>query len=213
LLKNRIQNPRNLFVKNVIDKTVAVVVFLLCIPVMGVIALSLFLENPKAPILFRQQRVAKGGGRFWLLKFRTMYPDSDAILQEYLQSHPDKRREWRKYRKLKGYDPRVTRVGKILRRYSLDELPQLFNVLKGDMSLVGPRPYLAEEVERMGDAAHTIFLLKPGMTGLWQVSGRNSLTFSERIDIDIWYLYNWSLWNDFVILLKTIRALYEKSGY
>ena len=122
------------------------------------------------------------------------------------------RREWEQYKKLKSCDPRVTRVGKFLRKYSLDELPQFLNILKGDMSLAGPRPYIMEELKEVESLKSVILQVKPGITGLWQISGRSSLPFKERIKIDEYYIRNWSLWLDIIILLKTFRVTTSGSG-
>jgi len=141
-----------------------------------------------------------------------MYKDGDAKLQDYLDQHPEAKKEWEEFKKLKGFDPRVTKIGKFLRKTSLDELPQLINVIKGEMSLVGPRPYLPREREDMEDYFSTITVAKPGITGLWQVSGRNELTFKERLILDAWYVQNWSLWLDIVILFKTVKVLIKGEG-
>src|SRR5262249_7545002 len=133
-------------------------------------------------------------------------------LHEHLNGHAGAREEWQEYAKLKSSDPRVTRVGRVLRRFSIDEMPQLFNVLAGDMSLVGPRPYLPSETERMGDFIQTILKAPPGRTGLWQVSGRNELTFDQRLRLDEYYVRNWSLWMDVVLLVKTIAISLRRNG-
>ena len=141
-----------------------------------------------------------------------MYLNSDEILQEFLEKNPEAKKEWDKYKKLKSYDPRVTKIGKFLRATSLDELPQIFNVLKGDMSLVGLRPYLPREISDMGEYKDIILLTRPGITGLWQISGRNELTFQDRLKLDTWYVLNWSLWLDIVILFKTIKVVLNREG-
>jgi len=141
-----------------------------------------------------------------------MYLNSDEILQEFLEKNPEAKKEWDKYKKLKSYDPRVTKIGKFLRATSLDELPQIFNVLKGDMSLVGLRPYLPREISDMGEYKDIILLTRPGITGLWQISGRNELTFQDRLKLDTWYVLNWSLWLDIVILFKTIKVVLKREG-
>jgi undecaprenyl-phosphate galactose phosphotransferase len=141
-----------------------------------------------------------------------MYADNQRRLQDYLAGSPAAKSEWEHFAKLKAYDPRVTRVGKLLRRFSLDELPQLVNILRGEMSLVGPRPYLPRETERMGDFAETILKAPPGVTGLWQVSGRNELTFDQRLRLDEYYVRNWSLWMDIIVLVKTIGAVLRGKG-
>ena len=141
-----------------------------------------------------------------------MYQNSDEQLQTYLAAHPDKKREWDIYQKIKGYDPRVTRVGAFLRRTSLDELPQILNVLKGDMSLVGPRPYLPREKDKIGSDLRTIALAKPGITGMWQTSGRSDTTFAERVSMDTWYVRNWSVWIDIMYLIKTFSVVVHSKG-
>jgi undecaprenyl-phosphate galactose phosphotransferase len=134
-----------------------------------------------------------------------MYRDADERLQEYLALHPDAAAEWQRYWKLRGPDPRVTRVGAWLRRYSLDEVPQVFNVLRAEMSLVGPRPYLPRELPMLdGDGMLDV---RPGMTGLWQVSGKNALEYTQRVKLDRWYVSNWSLWLDVMILAKSVPAV------
>jgi len=141
-----------------------------------------------------------------------MYLNHDKLLKAYLATYPDTAVEWQTYKKLKGYDPRVTRIGTFLRKTSLDELPQIFNVLTGEMSLVGSRPYLPREENDMKYHIDTILLTPPGITGLWQVSGRNKLTFDARLRLDAWYVLNWSLWLDIVILFKTFRVVLKKEG-
>ena len=141
-----------------------------------------------------------------------MYTDEDKRLRKYLDNNEVARREWRKFVKLKSFDPRVTKIGNFLRRFSLDELPQLFNVFLGQMSLVGPRPYLPNERKEIGENLDLILETTPGITGLWQVSGRNELPFNERVALDTWYVRNWSLWLDTVILLKTFKAVLTGKG-
>jgi undecaprenyl-phosphate galactose phosphotransferase len=140
-----------------------------------------------------------------------MYVDADKKLKEILEKDPQKKKEWETYWKLKD-DPRVTKIGKFLRKTSLDELPQIFNVLKGEMSLVGPRPYLPREWDYIKDESSIIHALPPGITGLWQVSGRNNEDYNYRIMMDCWYVKNWNLWLDIVILIKTIRAVIKREG-
>ncbi|MRI83642.1 MAG: hypothetical protein C6I00_04400 [Nitratiruptor sp.] len=209
LLQNRLASRFNMALKEGTDKLLASILLLFFAPLLGIIALAVYLEDPSSPILYRQKRIGQGGREFLFYKFRTMDPSID--LQSYLLASPHLAQEYRRYKKLRN-DPRITRLGALLRRYSLDELPQLLNVLRGDMSLVGPRPYMPEELEEMGEYAQIILSVKPGLTGLWQVSGRNNLTFQERLHIDLWYVYNWSLWKDLVILLKTLRAILSKEG-
>jgi undecaprenyl-phosphate galactose phosphotransferase len=136
-----------------------------------------------------------------------MHVESEDLLTRHLTNDPTAAEEWRKFAKLREYDPRLTRLGGFLRRWSLDELPQLWNVLKGDMSLVGPRPYLPHEHGRIGAELFTILSSRPGMTGFWQVSGRNQLRFEDRVQLEAWYVRNWTVWFDCIILAKTFRAV------
>ena len=185
----------------------------LSVPVMFGIAIAVKLSSP-GPIFFVDRRLGKEGKQFNCLKFRTMFVNSDEILEEYLENNPSARKEWEEYAKLKSSDPRVTRIGRFLRRHSLDELPQLLNLLKGEMSLVGPRPYLPEELDKMGRYADIILNITPGITGLWQVSGRNELTFEDRLEMDAWYITNRSLGLDIMLFLKTFQVIVEgKSAY
>jgi undecaprenyl-phosphate galactose phosphotransferase len=163
------------------------------------------------PVFYRHQRIGKGGKPFVCFKFRTMVADAEAVLAAHLAAHPEALEEWRRDHKLKD-DPRITRFGAWLRRTSLDELPQLFNVLRGEMSLVGPRPVIAEELVRYGESRVYYVESTPGLTGLWQISGRNDLDYRRRVHLDCWYVKNWSLWYDLVILLKTPRAVLRGHG-
>jgi len=140
-----------------------------------------------------------------------MYEQSDILLQEYLQEHPQERDYYAQYHKYRS-DPRITPIGKVLRRTSLDELPQIFNVLKQEMSFIGPRPYMVEERDEAGEALIGILAVRPGITGLWQVSGRNEVDFKTRIELDIWYIRNWNLWMDATILIKTVKTVFFKEG-
>jgi len=175
-----------------------------------IISILIKLDSP-GPVFFRQERLGKDGKKFKLLKFRTMYKNSDEILKRFLSENPEMREEWEKFRKIRGKDPRVTHLGKFLRKWSIDEIPQLFHVLKGEMSLVGPRPYIPGELEN-NSSFKIITKVKPGVTGLWQISGRNLLTFEDRIKLDEFYIRNWSLWQDFVIILKTIKTILKGEG-
>jgi lipopolysaccharide/colanic/teichoic acid biosynthesis glycosyltransferase len=146
-----------------------------------------------------------------MLKFRTMVVDGDAVLQAHFADHPDEKELWESERKLPD-DPRVTAVGRLLRVTSLDELPQVLNILRGDMSLVGPRPIVAAEIPKYGDTFALYTQVRPGLTGLWQVSGRNDLTFQERIALDAYYVRKWSFWLDLYILLRTPRTIITGEG-
>lgn len=163
------------------------------------------------PAIYGHQRVGKDGKLFNCLKFRSMIINSKEVLDHVLATDPEAKSEWESTFKLKN-DPRITRIGHFLRRTSLDELPQLFNVLKGDMSLVGPRPIITEELERYSGEVDYYLLSKPGMTGLWQVSGRSDIDYSTRVYLDAWYVKNWSMWNDITILIKTIGVVLNRDG-
>jgi len=208
---NRLQNPIARFFKRAFDLAALIVSAPLWLPVIGLLSLAIWIGSGR-PIFYRDGRVGKNNTAFECVKFRSMYVDADEILEEYLEDNPEKQQEWDEYRKIKGPDPRVTPVGRFLRKTSLDELPQLFNILKGDMSLVGPRPMQQEEIDQYGSVFEKYQNVRPGITGLWQVSGRNELTFSDRADLDNWYIKNWSPWLDFVILVKTVPAVFTGTG-
>ncbi|HEY8472131.1 MAG TPA: sugar transferase [Natronosporangium sp.] len=193
-------------VKEVVDRAGAILLLVLCLPVLLVVAALVRLDSP-GPVLFRQVRVGKHGSEFVMYKFRTMYLDAEARLAEvrHLNEHDGVLFKIRQ-------DPRVTRVGRWLRRLSIDELPQLYNVVRGQMSLVGPRPPLPEEVAAYPDDVRRRLAVKPGMTGLWQVSGRADLPWEEAVRLDLRYVENWSLSLDLVILLRTLAAVCRASG-
>ena len=158
------------------------------------------------PPIYSHRRVGFRGREFKCYKFRTMVPDSDAVLDKLLEANEELARIWATHRKLPN-DPRVTPIGRFLRKSSLDELPQLFNILKGEMSLVGPRPVTAEEVSHYRASADKYLAVRPGLTGLWQVSGRNLMTFAERVRLDANYVDQWSLWSDVGIIARTPAAV------
>jgi exopolysaccharide production protein ExoY len=163
------------------------------------------------PVLVRHRRLGKGGRPFYCLKFRTMVVDAEGRLNELLEHDPMAQREWAEQQKL-THDPRVTSLGQVLRNTSVDELPQLVNVLKGEMSLVGPRPIVPDESAHYGEAFERCFSVPPGITGLWQVSGRNNCTYAERVSLDLRYATEWRLWTDLVILLRTVPAVLCQRG-
>ena len=209
-IKNNLSNPLTYLTKRMIDYILSLIIFILIIPVMILIAVLIKLSD-KGPVIYSHKRIGKNAKEFNCYKFRTMYVDADKKLKEILEKDPQKKKEWETYWKLKD-DPRVTKIGKFLRKTSLDELPQIFNVLKGEMSLVGPRPYLPREWDYIKDESSIIHALPPGITGLWQVSGRNNEDYNYRIIMDCWYVKNWNLWLDIVILIKTIRAVIKREG-
>jgi undecaprenyl-phosphate galactose phosphotransferase len=201
---NNLLKPWNVLVKRTLDLGLGGVLALFALPVVAIAALAVKLDSP-GPAFHTEPRVGRGGRKFPCFKLRTMYLDASERLAAHLVADPQAREEWERYRKLRRYDPRVTRVGRFLRRWSLDELPQLWNVLRGEMSLVGPRPYLPEETELLsGDGMLDV---PPGLTGLWQVSGRNALDFQTRQLLDRWYVSNWTPWLDLFILLRTPPAI------
>lgn len=201
---------RSLPGKRVGDVLLALVGSLILSPVALLAAAAIRWET-HGPVLFRQERLGVAGRRFTLLKFRSMRPDADAVLERILASDPDLRHEYHQFHKLRE-DPRVTRVGRWMRRLSLDEVPQLLNVLRGDMSLVGPRPYLPEEIDKLGEYAHEILAVRPGLTGLWQTSGRNRLPFSERVRLDAEYARTATLSGDFRLLAATLPTILIGEG-
>ncbi len=185
--------------------------FLVCLsPMMVMISLLVRLDSPGG-IFYSQDRLGIGGKIIKLLKFRTMYANGDQIFAERLKYDPALRQEWEKYQKIKN-DPRVTRVGAFLRKFSLDELPQIWNILKGEMSLVGPRPIMISQKEMYGPGYHDYCQIKPGITGLWQVSGRNHTTFARRAELDMEYIQRWSLWLDIYIIFQTIKEVLARDG-
>ncbi len=165
----------------------------------------------KGPVFFKQERMGKGGSRFEVYKFRTMHLNAEEKLIEILETDPEARQEYEIFHKLRN-DPRITSIGKVLRRYSLDEFPQLWNVVKGDMSLVGPRAYIPRELPKMRGMEDEVLACPPGLTGLWQVSGRNQLSFEERVTIDVNYKEMWSVSLDYYILLKTLPVVLTGNG-
>mgnify|MGYP001363768776 CR=1 FL=1 len=191
--------------KRATDLLIASIALLAALPVMVLVALLIKLTMGGA-VIFAHERVGHGGRRFRCYKFRTMLPDGDRVLEEHLARHPEHRRAWEMFQKL-PVDPRATPLGTVLRRSSLDELPQLLNVLAGEMSIVGPRPVTPAELARYGAHGKHYLLARPGLTGLWQVSGRNLLDYRKRVMLDTSYVRSWSLTLDLWIMLRTIPAV------
>lgn len=210
-IKNNLSRKYNRIFKRIFDIIVGIIVFIVVCPIIVCIAFAIKLDSA-GKIFYNAKRIGKNNTEFTCYKFRTMYNDSDIILQKYLYENEAAAKDWQEYRKLKGFDPRVTKIGKYLRKYSLDELPQIINVLKGEMSLVGPRPYLPKEREDMGTYLNVIIDTLPGITGLWQISGRNEISFTDRLKMDMWYIQNWSVWIDIVLLYKTIYVVFKRKG-
>lgn len=196
--------------KRLSDLAIASAVLFFTWPVLLLVALGVRLSGP-GPILYSQERIGRDGKVFRIWKFRTMVADADKVLKDYLANNPTMREEWRCNQKLLN-DPRITKLGKYLRKASIDELPQLWNVFNGTMSLVGPRPIVRNEIEKYGDVYWLYSRARPGVTGLWQVSGRNHTTYDERLTYDSFYVRNWSIWLDWYILLRTVRVVLRCEG-
>ena len=210
-LNNYILRNTRLFFKRVIDILGGIVgtIFLIPLTIAVFIGNKIFKEN--GPIFYSQDRIGKDGKTFKMYKFRSMVVGADEVLKELLENDEEARKEYKKYKKLKD-DPRVTKMGKFLRKTSLDEFPQFINVLKGEMSLVGPRPYLPREKEEINGFFKYITSCKPGITGLWQTRGRSNTTFTDRLTIDMEYYYNNSLKQDIKLIYKTIKNVAKKEG-
>ena len=210
-VRNNLARNINKFIKLIFD---IIVGLLICIPVIPIIiACAIWVKlDSKGPIFYNAKRIGKNGKEFTCYKFRSMYTNGDELLKQYLAKNLVAKKEWDEFQKLHDFDPRVTKAGKIMRKTSLDELPQILNVLKGEMSLVGPRPYLPREIGKMGEYYKIIISTVPGITGYWQVNGRSDVTFEGRLKMDNWYIYNWSVWIDMVLLFKTIKAVFFSKG-
>ena len=195
--------------KRVLDVVGAIILGLVFLPLIGVIVFLMSKEG--SSIIYRHRRVGRDGKMFSCLKFRTMVPNAEQVLRELLESNPELQAEWVRDHKLR-HDPRVTSLGRFLRRTSLDELPQLLNVLRGEMSLVGPRPVVREELLRYGRSVGTYLAAKPGITGLWQVTGRNNTDYRRRVVLDTYYVRNQNLLLDLYILVKTTGVVLRGNG-
>ena len=208
--KHGLLSPIKRVYKRAFDIVFGIVGILMLIPISIVAFIAIKLEDG-GNAMFTQKRIGYKGKKIMIYKFRTMIKDAEKKLEELMKENPSIREEYLKNKKLEN-DPRITKIGNILRKTSLDEFPQFINVIKGEMSIVGPRPYLEREKEDMGDKYDSVILTKPGITGLWQASGRSELEFSERLVLDQYYIRNWTLWFDIVIILKTIKAVFNKTG-
>ena len=209
-LKNNLARPINRWLKAIFDFVVTLVGTVMISPILLFIALWIYKDSP-GPVIFKHMRIGKNGKAFPCYKFRSMCVDAKAKLEELLETDPEAKAEWERDFKLRN-DPRVTKSGAFLRKTSLDELPQIFNVLKGEMSLVGPRPIIHEELERYGEYVDDYLMVKPGITGMWQVSGRSDIDYEERVLLDSWYVRNWSVWTDIVMLFKTFKVVLLRKG-
>ena len=202
--------PWNLGIKRFIDLFVVILGGLIILPALLLVALLVKLTS-SGPVLYGHKRLGRGGKPFRAWKFRSMASDANERLEELLESNPDIKKEWEESHKLKN-DPRITKLGKFLRRTSIDEFPQLINILKGDMSLVGPRPITEAEVEKYGENFEWIFSVRPGLSGLWQVSGRSETDYAARVSYDTYYLRSWSVWLDIWVIYKTFGAVVHGKG-
>jgi Undecaprenyl-phosphate galactose phosphotransferase WbaP len=205
---------RNLIPKSRLARIMDISLILLAAPyiILTFLVIMILIKlDSRGPVFYRQARIGRFGRKFHVYKFRTMVQNADQILQTYLENSPELKAEWLATHKLKK-DPRVTRIGSILRKSSLDELPQLWNIIIGEMSLVGPRPIVDAEVEKYGKCFDLYIKVRPGLTGLWQVSGRNDTTYERRVKLDEYYVLNRSLKLDLQILWKTVFVVLKKDG-
>lgn len=210
-INNNFKSLLNSLVKRFCDIILSIILLPFLLVLISIIAV-LIKATSKGPVFYGHKRVGRYGKEFKVLKFRSMYQDADIRLKEILIHNEEARREWNTYYKLKN-DPRITKIGNFLRKSSLDEVPQIFNVLKGEMSFVGPRPVLQDELDKYyKELSSYYYMVRPGITGLWQISGRNELNYEMRVAKDSWYVLNWSIWLDIVILFKTPSAVFQKKG-
>lgn len=209
-IQQNLMLPLPRLTKRCMDLVASIVGGILLLPLFFYIAMAVKMSS-RGPILYGHDRIGKDGRHFRAWKFRTMFENSNDVLEYHLEQHPELRAEWEKDHKLR-HDPRVTRIGRFIRKTSLDELPQIWNVVRGEMSLVGPRPIVTEEVVKYGPHFGLYTMVTPGITGLWQVSGRNNTTYDERVQLDAYYVRNWSPWLDMYLLIRTIRIVLFADG-
>lgn len=208
-ITQKLLDSRRQIIKRIFDLLILAIISPILLPIMLIVGCLVKLD--RGTVFYCQKRLGKDGKTFSVIKFRTMHVNADALLQDYLLLRSDLKREWEENHKLKN-DPRITTIGKFLRKVSLDELPQVVNVLKGEMSFVGPRPIVENEIAKYGELYDSYKRVLPGLTGLWQVSGRSSTSYSRRINLDAFYIQNWSLWMDIYIFLKTPKALIKTNN-
>lgn len=209
-IQNALQNKFNIALKRSLDIFLILFALPLLAIVFIIVALIMKFQEPNEKIFFSQPRLGLNGRHFRCYKFRSMCMNQD-FMSEWLKKNPDEEKYYKVFKKYKN-DPRITKIGKILRKTSLDELPQILNVLKGEMSIVGPRPYLPSELPDLEKYIDIILSVKPGITGIWQVSGRSDVDFETRAKMDAWYMKNWSIWSDIVIIIKTFKVVLERKG-
>lgn len=208
--RNNLLSPVDKMFKMIFDFIMTSILIIVLSPLLFVLYILVYVTTKGKPI-FKHERIGKDGKPFNVYKFRTMYPDAQQRLKSLLDSDHNIYEEWHNEFKLKD-DPRITKIGAFLRNTSLDELPQFINVIKGEMSLVGPRPIVTDEIEKYGEYFNYFKAVKPGITGLWQISGRNDVGYDERVQLDTWYVRNWSIEQDLIILMKTIVIVLLKKG-
>ena len=209
-LKNNLARPVNRWIKTIFDYVLTITGTIAISPILIVIAFWIYKDSP-GPVIFKHRRIGKNGKEFNCYKFRSMCVDAKEKLEQILKTDPEVKAEWEKDFKLKN-DPRITQSGAFLRKTSLDELPQIFNVLKGEMSLVGPRPIIRDEMARYGEYINDYLMVKPGITGMWQVSGRSDTNYKQRVQLDSWYVRNWSVWLDLMLLWRTSKTVFLCKG-
>jgi len=200
----------SLFLKRLTDLLLLTIALIPTLLVTTIIGIAIKISSP-GPIFYKHKRIGKNGKEFFVWKFRSMVTNSQEILEKILATDPIRREEWEKDRKFKD-DPRITKIGKFIRKTSLDELPQLINILKGEMSFIGPRPVTKDELTKYGNAVNFVLSVKPGLSGMWQISGRSDTVYEERVLLDIYYIQNWSIWLDIWIIIKTIWVVFRKKG-
>lgn len=210
-IKNNLAKKTNRRIKRVFDIVFSLATMVIILPVSIIVMIGIMIESPGASPIFKHYRVGKGGKLFPCYKFRSMVPNAQEKLKAYLQKNPEAQQEWQANFKLKN-DPRITKIGKFIRKTSIDELPQFINVLKGEMSWVGPRPIIKDEVHYYGKNIQDYYSVLPGITGMWQVNGRSETSYDERVKLDVWYIRNWSVWIDIVLLIKTFKIVICKKG-
>jgi Undecaprenyl-phosphate galactose phosphotransferase WbaP len=209
-VKYNLLNPWSLRAKRIVDLCVTVIGGVFALPLFLVLTFLVYLQSGRS-VFYRDRRMGQGGEVFSCVKFRTMVAEAEDLLERMLEEDEVSREEYARYHKLRE-DPRITRVGRVLRKTSLDELPQIWNVIKGEMSLVGPRPYLPRESKEIGMAQSEILRVRPGITGPWQVAGRNETSFHTRVEMDAHYVHNWSVWLDVVLLARTLKIVLLSRG-
>jgi Undecaprenyl-phosphate galactose phosphotransferase WbaP len=209
-VQQRLLVPRARLLKRVLDVCLVTIFGLVALPLILLLAVLIKLTSA-GPVFYGQRRCGRAGQPFTAWKFRSMVANANQVLEQHLASDPQLREEWRRNYKLRN-DPRITPLGRVLRRTSLDELPQLWNILRGQMSVVGPRPIVVEEIPRYGEGIVLYNKVTPGLTGLWQVSGRNNVSYDQRVNFDLYYVRNWSLWLDLYVLAKTVPVVLIGDG-